>query len=108
MRRHAPKCASRNRGCQTARPRAFGTLSEGWGYGFDGSIADVESLLVPGQFPALKYLRLRDTEIADQFAAAVAKSPVINQLEVFDLSLGALGDEGGQALLDCPAITNLK
>lgn len=77
-------------------------------YGFDGSISDVESLLVPDKFPALKYLGLRDSEIADQVAAAVAKSPILDQLETLDLSLGTLGDEGGQALLDCPAVSNLK
>ncbi len=78
------------------------------GYGFDGSIADVERLLTGEKFPALTYLGLRDSEIADQVAIAVAKSPLMNQLEVLDLSLGTLGDEGGRALLDCAAITRLK
>ena len=78
------------------------------GYGFDGSIADVEALFVAGKFPGLKSLGLRDSEIADQVAMTVAKSPLVEQLEVLDLSLGTLGDEGGQALLDCPALSKLK
>lgn len=78
------------------------------GYGFDGSLADVEPLLTGNKFPNLKYLGLRDSEIADQVAVAVAQSPVLEQLEVLDLSQGTLGDEGGQALLDSPAIAKLK
>lgn len=78
------------------------------GYGFDGSITDVEPLLTGDKFPKLKYLGLRDSEIADQVAMAVAQSPLLERLDVLDLSLGTLGDQGGQALLDCPAMTQLK
>lgn len=78
------------------------------GYGFNGSIEDVKPLLAGDKFPQLKYLGLRDSEIADEVAVAVVESPLLERLGVLDLSLGTLGDEGGQALLDCPAITKLK
>jgi hypothetical protein len=78
------------------------------GYGWDGSIDDVRPLLAPDLFPKLKYLGLRDSEIADEVAKAVTESPILGQLEVLDLSLGTLGDQGGHALLQCQDILHLK
>ncbi|NUQ64879.1 MAG: STM4015 family protein [Pirellulales bacterium] len=78
------------------------------GYGWDGSIDDVRPLLQPGLFPRLKYLGLRDSEIADEVANAVAESPILKQIEVLDLSLGTLGDDGGRALLACQDLQRLK
>ena len=66
-------------------------------YGWDGSIDDVLPLLADDRFPRLKYLGLRDSEIADGVAQAVAKSPLLEKLDVLDLSLGTLGDEGAAA-----------
>jgi hypothetical protein len=77
-------------------------------YGWDGTIEDVRPLLAANRFPHLKYLGLRDAEIADDVAKAVAQSPVIGQVEVLDLSLGTLTDEGAQALVDSPAVRKLK
>jgi hypothetical protein len=78
------------------------------GYGWDGTVEDLQPLLEANRFPKLKYLGLRDSEIADAVAAAVAQAPVLSQLEVLDLSLGTLGDEGGRALLASPGIRRLK
>src|SRR5690606_31857920 len=78
------------------------------GYGWSGTIDDVRPLLSGELFPRLKYLGLRDSEIADEIAALVCESPLLERLEVLDLSLGTLSDVGGKALLGCPAVRNLK
>jgi hypothetical protein len=77
-------------------------------YGWDGAIADVKPLLSGNLFPQLKYLGLRDSEIADEVAQAVVASPLLARIETLDLSLGTLGDPGGEALLAAPATKKLK
>jgi hypothetical protein len=77
-------------------------------YGGDATIDDLEPILAGQLFPKLKYLGLRDSEIADDVAKAVAKAPVLERIEVLDLSLGTLGDEGAKALLESPAVKQLK
>jgi predicted DNA-binding WGR domain protein len=69
---------------------------------------DIAPILSGTLFPSLRYLGLRDTDDADQVAAQVAASKVIEQLEVLDLSLGTLGDVGAEALLASPAVARLK
>lgn len=78
------------------------------GYGWDGAVADLAPILSGQLFPKLKYLGLRDSEIADDVAAAVARSPLLERIDVLDLSLGTLGDAGAQALLAAPAVKKLK
>jgi hypothetical protein len=78
------------------------------GYGWSGTIDDVRALLGGELFPRLKYLGLRDSEIADDVAALVCQSPLLERIEVLDLSLGTLSDAGGKVLLECPAIRHLK
>jgi hypothetical protein len=77
-------------------------------YGWDGSIDDVRPLLATVLFPKLRYLGLRDSEIADQVAELVVQSPLMRQIDTLDLSLGTLGDEGARALLSCPDTRRLK
>jgi hypothetical protein len=77
-------------------------------YGWDGTIDDVKPLLTGQLFPKLKYLGLRDSEIADQVAQAAATSPLVGRIETLDLSLGTLGDAGAEALLASPAVKKLK
>lgn len=77
-------------------------------YGWDGTIADLRTLLSGDLFPSLKYLGLRDSIIADQIAEEIANSPLLSRIEVLDLSLGTLGDQGGAALLASPAIKGLR
>lgn len=60
---------------------------------------DLAWLLAGGTFPKLDHLGLRNALIQDEIAAAVAHAPVVAGLRVLDLSLGALGDHGGEALL---------
>ena len=76
---------------------------------FGGSeVADFAGILDGTAFPKLRYLGLRDAENADQIAAAVAHAPIVSRLEVLDLSLGTLGDEGAAALLAGQPLTHLK
>jgi hypothetical protein len=69
------------------------------GYGWDGTVADLAPLLSGKLFPKLKYLGLRNSEIADEVAKAAAAAPIVERIETLDLSLGTLGDEGAEALL---------
>ncbi len=77
-------------------------------YGADSSIDDVRLLLAGDRFPKLTHLGLRDSEMADEVAQAVAGSTILKQIKVLDLSLGTLGDVGGRALLECPDLKNLE
>jgi hypothetical protein len=77
-------------------------------YGGDTTIADLEPLLSGTRFPRLHYLGLRDSEIVDQIAIAIAQAPILERIRVLDLSLGTLGDEGAAALLASPLIPKLE
>jgi hypothetical protein len=68
-------------------------------YGWDGGVEDLQPLLAAEFFPKLQYLGLRNSEIADDIAAVVVNAPILQQLEVLDLSNGTLSDVGAQALL---------
>ncbi|MFE9643697.1 STM4015 family protein [Streptomyces sp. NPDC006365] len=76
-------------------------------YGGDTTVADLAPLLAGGRFPALLHLGLRNSEIQDEIAAAVAGAPVVAQLKSLDLSLGVLTDEGVTALLGGQPLTHL-
>jgi predicted DNA-binding WGR domain protein len=77
-------------------------------YGADTKVADLKGILAGKGLPALRYLGLRNSEIADAIAKAVARAPLLDRIEVLDLSLGNLGDEGAEALLASPAVAKLK
>ncbi|MEK4366831.1 MULTISPECIES: STM4015 family protein [unclassified Paenibacillus] len=77
-------------------------------YGFNGSLEDVLPLLEKGLFPKLVYLGLKDSEIQDEIAKVAAEAPILDQLEVLDLSQGTLSDEGAEALLASDKIKKLK
>ena len=76
-------------------------------YGGDATVADLAPILAGGRLPALRHLGLRNSEIQDEIAAAVAGAPVVAQLTSLDLSLGVLTDEGVTALLDGQPLTHL-
>jgi len=76
-------------------------------YGGTSSIEDLMPIISGELFPNLKYLGLRNSEYTDDIAAAIVKSPIIEQLIELDLSMGNLGDDGAQCLLDCPAVNQL-
>jgi hypothetical protein len=77
-------------------------------YGGNAEVEDLAPIFDGSRFPRLRYLGLRDSEIADEIATAVAQAPILERIEVLDLSLGTLGDQGAAALLTSPAIGKLK
>jgi hypothetical protein len=77
-------------------------------YGGDITPEDLEPLLAGSVFPQLRYLGLRDSEIADQVAIAVANAPIVQRLKILDMSLGNMGDIGATALLDSPILKHLE
>lgn len=77
-------------------------------YGRDCTVNDLQPILSGKAFPNLKYLGLRNADIADDIAGVLVNSPITRQVETLDLSLGTLSDEGGAALLDLPTDGNLK
>ncbi len=77
-------------------------------YGGDTTIADLRPLLDGTLFPRLRRLGLRNAEIADEIAAAVAQAPIVARLESLDLSMGTLGDQGAAALLAGQPLTHLR
>lgn len=79
-------------------------------YGGNATLDDLAPLLSPSSqlFPHLRYLGLRDSEIANDLAATLTISPLIERIRVLDLSLGLLDDQGARALLDCPAVRQLE
>jgi hypothetical protein len=77
----------------------------------NGGIDNPDALapLLSGKvFKKLKYLGLRNSEIADAVARAVAEAPILGRLEVLDLSLGNLGEAGAEALLTSRDVRKLK
>ncbi|PSM42384.1 cytoplasmic protein [Streptomyces dioscori] len=77
-------------------------------YGGDCAVADLEPILYGDRFPRLRHLALRNSEIQDEIAVALASAPVVARLEVLDLSMGTLGDDGAAALLAGQPLTHLK
>ncbi|GAA1611663.1 STM4015 family protein [Actinoplanes couchii] len=78
-------------------------------YGGSATIVDdLTAVLAGARLPALTYLGLRNAELADEVAAAVASAPVVATLQDLDLSLGILSDDGAQALLAGQPLTHLK
>lgn len=76
--------------------------------GADCEAADLEPILSGARLPRLRHLALRNSEIQDEVAVAVATAPVVAQLEVLDLSMGTLGDDGAAALLGGQRLTHLR
>ena len=78
------------------------------GYGGNVTLEDLEPVFSGAKFPKLKYLGLRDSEMQDEIAAAIARAPILSRLETLDLSLGTLTDEGAAVLLTSDAFFGLK
>ncbi|NED15922.1 STM4015 family protein [Streptomyces sp. SID9124] len=76
-------------------------------YGGDVAVSDLAPLLSGTRFPALHHLGLRNSEIENEIAAAVASAPLVARLKTLDLSCGTLGDEGAAALLEGQPLTHL-
>ncbi|WP_175439945.1 STM4015 family protein [Micromonospora nigra] len=74
----------------------------------DSTVQDLATILAGSNLPALRHLALCNAENADAVTAAVASAPVVGRLEVLDLSMGVLTDEGGAALLAGQPLTHLR
>ncbi|MGC5360530.1 STM4015 family protein [Streptomyces sp. DT24] len=77
-------------------------------YGGGTGVGDLAPLLSGARFPTLRHLGLRNSELENEIAAAMASAPVVAQLRVLDLSHGTLGDEGAAALLEGQPLTHLE
>jgi hypothetical protein len=77
-------------------------------YGGDATVEDLAPILAGSRFPALTSLGLRNAEIADMIATALASAPVVARLTELDLSMGMLSDTGASALLAGQPLTHLR
>jgi hypothetical protein len=77
-------------------------------YGGDCSVEDVAPILDGSRLPRLRHLALRNSDIQDHIARAAASAPVVSRLDVLDLSMGVLTDEGAEALLGGQPLTHLR
>ncbi|WP_143590456.1 STM4015 family protein [Thermoactinospora rubra] len=76
-------------------------------YGGDAMVEDLAGVLGGERLPALRSLGLRDSEIQDEVAAAVARAPAVARLGALSLSYGTLSDAGAEALLSGQPLTHL-
>ncbi|MBN1801649.1 MAG: STM4015 family protein [Candidatus Lokiarchaeota archaeon] len=76
--------------------------------GANSTVNDFKDLFFGNLFPNLKYLGLRNSEIADELAKLIANAPILNLIEALDLSLGTLSDKGLESLLNSSLLKNLK
>lgn len=77
-------------------------------YGGDARADDLAPILAGRALPALTYLGLRNAEIAEEIATAVAAAPIVARVTDLDLSLGVLGDAGAETLLAGQPLTHLR
>lgn len=77
-------------------------------YGAEATVESLAPIFDGSRWPNLAHLALRDSDIADDIAAALADAPVTQRLRVLDLSLGTLGDAGAEALAASPAVAHLE
>ena len=78
------------------------------GYGNDVSAEDISELLSKGPVGQLRYLGLRDDCRADDTARLLVEHGIPASLEILDLSLGTLGDQGANSLAAAPWLPSLK
>jgi uncharacterized protein (TIGR02996 family) len=67
-------------------------------YGGDCTIKQVKPLLDRTDLPKLEYLGIKNSEFADDIAAAIGGAKILKGLKTLDLSLGTMTDEGAKAL----------
>lgn len=73
------------------------------GLGGDASFLDIAPLLARHDLPALRYLGLKSCEFTDEICDGIAKTRLLRQLEVLDLSMGTMSDAGVDAIMQSAA-----
>ena len=69
-------------------------------YGGTGTIEMLKPLLDGQSYPKLKRLGLQNSEFENEIAREVSTSEILKRVEVLDLSMGTMTDEGAQHILD--------
>ena len=59
----------------------------------------LEPILRAERMPKLKVLKIKNAELVDELVDALGRSSVLKQLEVVDLSMGTMSDQGGASVL---------
>jgi len=80
-------------------------------YGFNATPEEVAAAYRgtgENHLPSLKYLGLRNSQIANELAQLLKGDPILDRIEELDFSRGIIDDIGAEALVDNPAIKNLK
>ncbi|MEV6560935.1 STM4015 family protein [Nocardia sp. NPDC051756] len=77
-------------------------------YGGDADAADLAPILAGTRLPKLTHLALRNSEIQDDICTALASAPVVARLDVLDVSMGVLTDDGAAALLSGQPLSHLS
>ncbi|MEM7182682.1 MAG: STM4015 family protein [Spirochaetota bacterium] len=80
-------------------------------YGFESTAEEVVKSYRGKQenhLPSLKYLGLRNSDIADEIAALLQGDPILDRIQELNLSRGTISDKGAEALVNNPAIQKLK
>nr|WP_241671837.1 STM4015 family protein [Streptomyces sp. IB2014 016-6] len=77
-------------------------------YGGGATVEQLAPLLTGEGKPALRHLGLQNSFIQDELASALASAPVVPQLTSLSLSMGALSDDGVEALLQGQPLTHLR
>jgi hypothetical protein len=72
-------------------------------YGCSCTIESLKPILEGTRLPRLKYLGLKNSEWEAELIRAVAKSPILRQLDGVDFSMGVMAEEATSALLECAA-----
>ena len=76
-------------------------------YGCTVEIEHLEPIL-NGEFPALKYLGLKNYYKQDELAVKLQGAKVINGLHTLDMSMGTMKDTGAEALFNNNELVNLE
>lgn len=76
-------------------------------YGCTVEISHLKPIL-NGKFPKLKCLGLKNYYKADDLAKALKDAPVLQQIDILDISMGTMSDVGAKALYENDALLKLE
>jgi uncharacterized protein (TIGR02996 family) len=70
--------------------------------------SQVQKLLRSPNFPNLRHLRLRLSDMGDAGCEEIVRSGILKRLKVLELAEGRISDRGAGVLADCPDLKNLQ